>query len=126
MASIGIPDFSFLDKENYSSNMKKRNYDTVSTLGMLTAFLSILLIFLLVVINNFWIFIGFFFLISLLSMRNSIKNNKTIYPSLVIIFIGILIIIWQYHNKIMLYFRKKENFISYINYIILPNNLLST
>ena len=110
MASIGIPDLSFLNKENRSSNMKKRNYDTVSTLGMLTAFLTILLIFLLVTINNLWIFIGFFVLASLLSIRNSITNNKSMYPSLIIIVIGLLIISWQYHDKIIALFRKKENF----------------
>ena len=66
MASIAVPDFSFLNRENHSSNIKKRNYDTVSTLGMLTAFLVILLIFLLIAINNIWIFSKFVeFIISL-------------------------------------------------------------
>jgi TRAP-type uncharacterized transport system substrate-binding protein len=108
MASIGIPDLSFLNRENRSSNMKKRNYDTVSTLGMLTAFLVILLIFLLIAINNIWIFTGFFILASLLSMWNSINNNKSMYPSLIIIVVGLIIVFWQYHDKIISHLRKKE------------------
>lgn len=110
MASIRIPDFSFLDKENYDSNIKKRNYDNVSPLGMLTAFFTIIIIFLLVSINNFWIFISFFILFSFLSIFNSIKNKKSIYLPVFIIIISLLIIIWQYNNKIVSLFQKKENF----------------
>ncbi len=111
MASIAVPDFSFLNRENHSSNIKKRNYDTVSTLGMLTAFLVILLIFLLIAINNIWIFIGFFVLTSFLSMWNSNNDNhKSMYTSLIIIVVGFIIVLWQYHDKIISIFYKKEHF----------------
>lgn len=135
MASIRIPDLSFLDKENHDSNIKKRNYDNVSPLGMLTAFFTIIVIFLLISINNFWIFIGFFILFSLLSVFNSIKNKKSIYLPVFIIIISLLIIIWQYYNKIFSFFKKKENFYTLFrpyqpypnskNFFINKNNLLN-
>ena len=101
MSSIEIPDLSFLNKQSYISrnNRKNNNYNYVSVLGMLTAFFAILLIFLIIAINNIWIFIGFFTLSSLIVMWNSISNKKSMVPVVVLIIVGSFITIWQYHDN---------------------------
>jgi hypothetical protein len=106
MSSIKIPDFSFLNKETIQ-NKSNNKYNYISTLGMLTSFFIILIIFILLKINNMWILIGFFILADLNLLWHSISTNKSIYPSIIFLFIGTSIILWQYRYKI---FYKKENF----------------
>ena len=114
MSSLKLPDLSFLNKQRYISNTsntsKNNKYDYVSTLGMLTAFFTILFVFLLLAINNIWIFIGFFVLASLIIMWNSITTKKSMFPVLVIIIVGALVTIWQYHDRFLVLFKDKEHF----------------
>ena len=110
MASISIPDLSFLNKNNYSSDIINRNYDTVSTLGMFTASVLVVLVFLLIGINNFFIFLGFFIILFIISIHNSIIHKKSIYPSIILLVIGLSIVFWQYHKQIIKKINKKENF----------------
>jgi len=111
MSSIKIPDLSFLNKDHrvitYNKS-KDYKYDYVSTLGLLTSFFIVLLLFLLVAINNMWVFIGFFVIVVLILLWNSINQNTRMYPVIVLIIVGILIVSWQYRNKIKTLFHKKQ------------------
>jgi len=110
MSSIKIPDLSFLNKTINSHNGKNNNYNYVSVLGMLTSFFTILLVFLLLAINNIWVFIGFFILAALIVMWNAITNKKSFRPVIIIIIVGALITIWQYRDKLTFIKKDKENF----------------
>jgi hypothetical protein len=106
MSSIKIPDFSFLNKETIG-NKSNNKYNYISTLGMLTSFFIILLIFILLKINNIWILIGFFILADLTLLWRSISSKKSILPTIILLFVGTAIILWQYRYKI---FYNRENF----------------
>jgi TRAP-type uncharacterized transport system substrate-binding protein len=106
MSSIKIPDFSFLNKETIR-NKSNNKYNYISTLGMLTSFFIILLIFILLKINNIWILIGFFILADLTLLWHSISTKKSILPTIILLFVGTAIILWQYRYKI---FYNQENF----------------
>ena len=54
-----------------------------------------------------WILIGFFILADLNLLWHSISTKKSIYPTIIFLFIGIAIILWQYRYD---FFYKKENF----------------
>ena len=106
MSSIKIPDFSFLNKETIQ-NKPNNQYNNVFTLGMLTSFFIIMLVFILLKINNMWILIGFFIFTYLNLLWYSISTKKSIYPTIIFFLIGTVIIIWQYRY---IFFYKKENF----------------
>lgn len=110
MSSLSMPDLSFLNKKT-SSYKENKNYDNVFVLGMLTSFFTIFLIFMLVAINNIWIFMGFFIFSEIVLIWQSITSTKTYYPAIVLFIIGSIIILWQYKNEIHIFKKKKkENF----------------
>jgi hypothetical protein len=106
MSLIKIPDFSFLNKETIK-NKSNNKYNYIPTLGMLTSFFIILLVFILLKINNMWILIGFFILACLTLLRHSISSNTSILPTIILLFIGTAIILWQYRSK---FFYNQEKF----------------
>ena len=58
-------------------------------------------------INNMWILIGFFILADLTLLWHSISTKKSILPTIILLFVGTAIILWQYRYKI---FYNQENF----------------
>jgi hypothetical protein len=101
MSSIKNMDFSFLNKETIK-NKSNNKYNYITTLGILTSFFIILLLFILLKINNMWILIGFFMTIALTLLQHSISSKKSILPTIILLFIGTAIILWQYRSKFFL------------------------
>jgi TRAP-type uncharacterized transport system substrate-binding protein len=101
MASISVPNFTYTN----SLSIKNVNKNNNIVLGMLTAFFTTILIFLLLAINNIYILIGFFTAAETVMLWHAISNNKKIYPAIILFFVGILIIFWQYKTEIINYIK---------------------
>ena len=101
MASISVPNFTYTN----SLSIKNVNKNNNIVLGMLTAFFTTILIFLLLAINNIYILIGFFTAAETVMLWHAISNNKKIYPAIILFFVGILIIFWQYKTEIIDYIQ---------------------
>jgi TRAP-type uncharacterized transport system substrate-binding protein len=107
MASINFPNFN-----NNNASIKTANYNNF-VLGMLTAFFTIILVFLLLAMKNIYILLGFFTTTEIIILWYAISNNKKIYPAIILFVVGILIIFWQYKSEITDYitnlFKNKQN-----------------
>lgn len=102
-----IKNLSFLDN---SSNEISNNVlnDNRFILRIMISFLIIILLFILVSINNIWVYSVYFTIISLILLRDSIRNYKRKYPIFILLFTGVFIILWQFRYSIKSFFTKKK------------------
>lgn len=111
MASLPIPDFNFIDKirNNKQNNKQYNKYDYISTLGMITSFFTILLVFLLLNINNIWVSLIFVTLTFLILLRHAIPKKK-FGTAIAFLIVGLSITIWQYKFNVTNKEHFKEHF----------------
>jgi len=107
MASLTIPDLSFLNKTSNKVSNKNKKYN--STLGMITSFFTILLVFILLKINVIWVSLTLVLLAFIAILRHALSKKKSLRPAVIFLTVGLIIMSWQYiakqynsrfHNKV--------------------------